>query len=320
MRRGLASAVLIAAALAAAPAHGQDAPPSPERIKAAAEEFDRGRRAYLAKDYENAAIHFENAYRDAPRAETLRLAIRARRDAKQIARAATLAAIIQARYADDAASMQYAKETLDAAAPQLHEYTIDCNVECAIAADGRVVSQSDAQHHRVFLEPGTHTLGVSFGEGRSVARKIDATRGGKESLSFEAPPAPKAETPPSPPSDPNRDKTPPPPPPPNVEEKPFGPLVFFVGAGLTAVVGGAAIWSGIDTQDSPGTDAVHRECAGKDESCPLYQEGQDKELRTNVLLGTTIGLAVITGVIGVFFTQWSTPKVRTTGSGLLVRF
>lgn len=325
MRRAAVVGALIGA-LSVAPTlvRAQDAQsgqPSPERIKAAAEEFDRGRRSYLAKDYEQAALHFENAYRDAPRAETLRLAIRARRDAKQLARAASLAAIVQARYPDDAASMQYAKETLDAAGPQLHEYDIDCTVECAIAADGRVVSQSDALHHRIFLDPGAHELGVSFGEGRSTARKIESKKGGKESLSFEAPPAPKVETPPRP-IDPNRDKPPPPPPPPPVKpaEKPFGPLVFFVGAGLTAAAGGATIWSGIDTQDSPGTDAVRRECAGKDESCPLYEEGQDKELRTNILLGGAIGLGVITGVIGLFFTQWSSPKVTTTGSGVVVRF
>ena len=324
MRR-VALVGLFVGTMYAMPAYAQDAPspqPSPERIKAAAEEFDRGRRAYLAKDYEQAAIHFENAYRDAPRAETLRLAIRARRDAKQLARAATLAAIAQARYPDDAASMQYAKETLDAAAPQLHEYAVDCSVDCAIAADGRVVSQSDAQHHRIFLEPGPHELGVSFGEGRGAARKIEAKKGGKESLSFEAPPAAKVEPPPL--VDPNRDKPPPPPPPsPKVDEKPLGPLVFFIGAGLTVAAGGLTIWSGIDTQNAPGTDAVRRECAGKDESCPAYREGQDKELRTNVLLGTTIGLGVVTGVIGLFFTQWSSSKVTTTGQGMqgiVVRF
>jgi hypothetical protein len=301
-------------------AHAQDAQPSPERIKAAAEEFDRGRRAYLAKDYEQAAVHFENAYRDAPSAQTLRLAMRARRDGKQLARAATLAAIAQTRYPEDAASMQYAKETLDAAAPQLHEYSVECSTECAIAADGRVVSQSDALHHRIFLEPGAHDLGVSFGEGRSIAKKIDAKKGGKESLTFEAPPLAKVEPTP-PPVDPNRDKPPPPPPPPpKVEEKPFGPLVFFVGAGLTVAAGGATLWSGLDTQNSPGTDAVRRECAGKDESCAAYQDGQDKELRTNVLVGATIGLGIVTGVIGLFFTQWSSPKVTTTGSGLVVRF
>ena len=322
MRWGLPSAVLLAAALLTAPLHAQDVQPSPERIKAAAEEFDRGRRAYLAKNYDQAAVHFENAYRDAPSAQTLRLAIRARRDAKQLARAATLAAIAQARYPEDSASMQNAKETLDAAAPELHEYTIDCNVDCAIAADGRVVSQSDAQHHRIFLDPGAHDLGVSFGEGRSTARKIEARKGGKESLSFEAPPASKVEPPPPPP-DPNRDKVtppPPPPPPPKVEEKPFGPLVFLVGAGLTAAAGGVTIWSGIDTQNSPGTEAVRRECAGKDESCPAYADGQDKELRTNVLIGTTIGLGVVTAVVGLFFTQWSSAKVSTTGQGVVVRF
>lgn len=317
MRRAALVGMLIGT-LYVGPAYAQDAQPSPERIKAAAEEFDRGRRAYLAKDFEQAALHFENANRDAPRAETLRLAIRARRDAKQLARAATLAAIVQQRYPDDAPSMQYAKETLDAASPHLQQYAIDCNVDCAIAADGRVVSQSDALHHRIFLDPGAHDLGVSFGEGRSTAKKIDAKKGGKDSLAFEAPPAPKVEPPP--PVDPNRDKPPPPPSGPPPSEKPFGPLVFFVGAGLTLAAGGATVWSGIDTQNAPGTDAVRRECAGKDESCPAYQEGQDKELRTNVLIGSTIGLGVVTGVIGLFFTQWSTPKMTTTGSGFMVRF
>ena len=116
MRRAIGVAALIGGLmLVPAFAHAQDAQPSPERIKAAAEEFDRGRRADLAKDFEQAAQLFENAYRDAPSKETLRLAIRARRDAKQLARAATLAAMVQARYPDDAASMQYAKETLDSA-------------------------------------------------------------------------------------------------------------------------------------------------------------------------------------------------------------
>lgn len=311
MRRGVATLALLSALIAPAIVRADEPQPSAERIKAAAEEFDRGRRAYLAKDYEQAAVHFENAYRDAPRAETLRLAIRARRDAKQLARAATLAAIAQQRYPDDASTNQLAKETLDAAAPQLHELAIDCSVDCAVAADGRVVSQSDATHHRIFLDAGTHDLGISFSQGRAASRKIEATRGGKETLSFTAPPLPAAEPPPPPPSERKVDEPPPPAPPP-VREKPLGPVVFFVGAGLTVAAGAATIWSGIDTQNSPGVDTVRRECAGKDASCPAYQEGQDKELRTNVALGATIGLAVITGVVGVFFTQWSSPRAETT--------
>ena len=325
MRRGLATLTLVSALLAPAPAIAQDPQPSPERIKAAADEFDRGRRAYLAKDYEQAAVHFENAYRDAPRAETLRLAMRARRDARQLARAATLAAIAQQRYPEDAQTNALAKELLESASPQLHEYAVTCSAECAIAADARVVSQSDAREHRIFLDPGTHELGVSFGEGRSVARRIEATRGGKDVLTFEAPNAAttdEADHPTSTAPPPVRSEPPAAPP----REKPLGPAVFFVGAGLTVAAAGATIWSGIDTQSSPGPDAVRLACAGKDASCPEYEQGQGKEVRTNVLLGATIGLAVVTGIVGVLLTQWSGARtearaaLRIGPGGVRLRF
>ena len=303
-----ASALLLAATAAGAvPGVARaDEPPSADRLKSAAEEYDRGRRAFLAEDFDGAAVHFENAYRDAPRAETLRLAIRARRKGKQLARAAILAAVAQQRYPDDAPTAQLAKETLAEAAPQLNEYVIECNADCAIAADGRVVSQSDAQKHRIFLEPGSHELGVSFKQG-GVSRHVDAKRGGKDTLAFEAPPVPV--TPPV------VVVTPPPPPPPVVvtpppSTRPFGPAVFFVAAGVTVALGAGTALSGLDAKNNPGVDAVRKACAGKDTSCPEYQDGKSKETRTNVLLGVTIGAAAITGVIGIFFTQWSSSAVK----------
>ena len=288
-------------------AHAEE-PPSAERLKSAAEEYDRGRRAFLADDFEGAAVHFENAFRDAPRAETVRLAIRARRKAKQLGRAATLAAIAPQRYPNDPPTAQIAKETLDEAAPALNEYLVDCNADCAIAADGRVVSQSDAQRHRIFLEPGPHELGVSFKQG-GVARHIDAKRGGKDTLAFEAPASPV--TAPVVPVAPPSTMVPVAPEKPTSSTKPFGPAVFFVALGVTAAVGAGTIVSGIDAKNNPGVDAVRRACAGKDESCPEYQEGKSAETRTNVLLGVTIGAAAITGVIGLFFTQWTSSGPRT---------
>ena len=294
-----------------------DDPPSADRLKSAAEEYDRGRRAFLAEDFEGAAVHFESAFRDAPRAETLRLAIRARRKAKQLGRAASLAAIAQQRYASDAPTAQLAKETLDEAAPALAELEVECSPECAITVDGRVVSQSDALKHRIFLEAGAHDLGFSFKTG-VVTRHVEAKRGGKDVLSFDAPPPPKLEpvvgsgsgqggigagtagagtgTPTSP--------------------KPLGPAVFFVGAGVTAAVGALTVLSGIDARNNPGVESVRRACAGKDESCPEYQDGKSAETRTNVLLGVTIGAAVVTGIFGVFFTQWSRSSV-TVGAAPL---
>lgn len=312
-----ASAVVLAASglgMRSSIAHA-DEPPSADRLKAAAEEYDRGRRAFLADDFDGAAVHFENAFRDAPRAETLRLAIRARRKGKQLARAATLAAVAQQRYPNDAPTTQLAKETLDEAGPALHEYLVECDADCAIAADGRVVSQSDAQKHRIFLEPGAHELGVSFKQG-GVSKRIDAKKGGKDTLAFEAPPPPPvvpvvvAPGPPAPGPGPTPVERPAP------RSKPLGPVVFFVGAGLTVAAGAATVVSGIDAKNNPGVDAVRRACAGKDASCPEYQAGKSAEMRTNVLLGVTIGAAAVTGVIGVFFTQWSSSPV-TVGAAPL---
>jgi len=66
------------------------APPDADRLKAAAEEFDSGRRAFKNKDFENSAVYFESADRDAPSPEALQSAIRARKEAGHTARASTL--------------------------------------------------------------------------------------------------------------------------------------------------------------------------------------------------------------------------------------
>jgi hypothetical protein len=82
----------------------------------------------------------------------------------------------------------------------------------------------------------------------------------------------------------------------------WSPVVFFVGAGLTAAAGGVTVWSGLDTQNNPGPERVKRECA--DENCELYKEGRSKQLRTNVLIGVTGGLAVASGLVGALAVDW----------------
>jgi hypothetical protein len=81
------------------------------------------------------------------------------------------------------------------------------------------------------------------------------------------------------------------------------PAPFIVGLIATAALGGVTIWSGVDTLNNPGPDAVRAACAGKDENCPLYQDGQAKEVRTNALIGATAGTAAITLVLAIV-TDW----------------
>jgi hypothetical protein len=96
--------------------------------------------------------------------------------------------------------------------------------------------------------------------------------------------------------------------------KPLGPAVFVALASATAFGVGATILSGIDAKNNPGPDAVRRECAGQGESCPAYQRGVAAQTRTNVVLGSTIGLGVATAVVGIFLTGWSSPSAPKAAS------
>ncbi|HEY1960322.1 MAG TPA: hypothetical protein VGH28_32150 [Polyangiaceae bacterium] len=274
------------------------AAPSAERLKSAAAEYDAGRRAFTDQKFEEAAIHFENAYHDAPNAQTLRNAIRARHDAKELARAATLAVIAQDRYADDDATVKFAKETLQEAAPKLEKVTIVCEPECGVASDNHSVSLEDVKRFTFFLNPGEHNVVVSWPGDRSKQLDVHAKEGEALEKSFTAPPMPVTsvaqggtglvvvEKPSS---------------------KPFGPAVFITLLSLTAVAGGILVWSGIDTINNPGTDAVRNGCVGQGPGCPLYQQGLDEQTRTNVLIGVTGGLGLLT-FVSIFLTQWSHPK------------
>lgn len=283
------------------------APPNAEHIKSAMAEYDAGRRAFTEGKYEEAANHFENAFHDAPNAQTLRNAVRARKQANQLARAGTLAILAQDRYADDEPTLQLSKEILAEAAPKLFKLTISCDSECGVAADGRVVSLEDAKRFAFFLQPGPHAIVVSWSGDRSKSFDIKAKEGQSLEQTAIAPPMPvvtnntggntigagAATTIEAP------------------ANKPFGPAVFITLLGLTAISGGVLIWSGIDTLNNPGADKVKADCVGLGESCPEYQQGLSEQTRTNVLIGVTAGLGALT-FVSIFLTQWSHPKHEGT--------
>ena len=127
-----------AAARARAPIRA--APPARIRIQFAAREHDLGYRAYLDKQYDEAASHFENAFFAAPNPAELRSAIRARRDAGELARAATLAAIGQRRFPDDAATGKVAADVIAQARPQVYEVQIASSAEYSVAIDEKIVA------------------------------------------------------------------------------------------------------------------------------------------------------------------------------------
>jgi hypothetical protein len=301
---------------------GAPAPPGADQIQFAAQEHDLGYRAYVAKHYEEAAVHFENAFFAAPNPAELRSAIRARRDGGELARAATLAAIGQRRFPADTQTARLAQDTIAEARLRVFEVQIASRSECNVAVDDRVVAAEKAKALRFFVAPGKHELVVTWADGRSARVAIDATAGGSQSLQLDppAPPAPPpAAAPPAAPAPAPRQA------PPQAHAapgaKPLAPVVFFVGAGLTAVGVGLTIWSGLDAESHPGRDAVRTQCAGLGESCSAYQDGVAAQRRTNIILGATAGVAGATAVIGVFFTRWRvSPMIGVDEVGLRATF
>jgi hypothetical protein len=311
MRQTLFATVVVLGALAPAVSLASEPGPSVDRIKSAAGEYDAGRRAFTEKHFEEAAVHFENAYRDAPNAQTLRSAMRARRQAGQLARASTLAALAQLKYASDAPTAAASRETLAEAEPKLQRVTVACDPECGIASDGRIATIEDGVKHTLYLEAGSHAVVVSWAGDRSKELRVDAKAGGKQDLALAAPPMPVAPPPP-----PVATVAPQPsgalpgaPPAPPAPEKPLPPAVFFAGLGLTVASAAVLVWSGIDTVNNPGVDAVRAQCINQGESCAAYQTGRSAQLRTNVLIGVTAGVFAITGVVGLLFTRW-TPRAK----------
>jgi hypothetical protein len=87
---------------------------------------------------------------------------------------------------------------------------------------------------------------------------------------------------------------PPPPPPPS----PLQSKWTFIGtATATAVVGGLALWSGLDTLSARDRYVDTPTEAG-------YHDGVSKEKRTNWLIGGTAALGAATLGLGLFVTRW----------------
>ena len=278
-------------------------PPSPDRLRSAAQEFDEGRRLFQEKQYSDAAVHFENAYHDAPSGGAIRAAVRARVEAKEEARAATLASIALRTTENDPATTKFLNSVVEGARPKLLELRITCEAPCEIALDGKLVSLSADTTFHIFVSPGAHQGAASF-VGRTATAtgfSVEGVAGQSRDIALVAKPEPPPEAVPGARRTPSEPDTPPP------SRRPLSKAFFFTGLGLTIAAGGATAVSGALTLSTPGTDQVRRDCAGLDSSCTTYQAGKDAELRTNIFLGVTVGLAVVTTVFA-FFTDFSGKK------------
>lgn len=285
MTRALRASAVIAILCAAAASTAR------ADVSAAARAFADGQSAQLEGDYDHAAQSFELAFSNAPSKEALRSAVRARQLAGQLARAATLAEILLAKYGDDPPSTKLANDVLGEARPKFGRVTVVCTVRCALAIGGRAMSLPPAETQVIYVSAGRQTIEATFDDGRSASRDLAAVAGADNEIHI-APPPPAARPPAaSVEAGPARDRGEP--------KAPHGvsPLVPLIGAVVTLGLAGTGIWSGLDTNKA-------HDAYVKNPTHDAFTEGQSKQLRTNILFGSAIAVGAATAAIAIWWTRW----------------
>jgi hypothetical protein len=261
---------------------------SPEDLKAAAKLFSEGQRSYREGDYRHAAEAFESAYKKAPRLPPLYNAARAWQKGGEIVRAANLYASYLRKAPPSAPDRNNATSALRDLETRVSKLEVHAGDFTDLKLDGAPVDVEDqsAASLVIYVTPGAHVVEGTHA-GKTAQEKPNATAGTSMSVVLLVP----------------KDE---PPPAPVVQEKPRGgwsPLVVAIGGGVTAVSAGFLIWSGVDTLGQRSTFDANPTQANLD-------AGKSDQTRTNVLLGVTLGLAVLTGVAAIFLVDWKPHKTE----------
>lgn len=286
-------------------------------VNAAARAYAEGQRLQLLREYARAAAMFELADESAPSAVALRSAIRNRQAAGQLASAATLSLLALRRDGADAQSRAIAEAVLAEARPRLASLTVRCTPACALSLDTFAVGEGT--EHAVMLDPGAHDLGARWSDDRTRTRTVELRPGQSVELELEAPAAAAPAPLPTPePPRPSVEIPRPPPvraPAPPVDTRPLPLAAVWVGVGATAVSAGLLVWSGLDTLSA-------RDAYVASPTEGAYNDGVGRELRTNLLVGTTAVLGVATLASALFFTRWGRahPSVAITPGGAAAGF
>jgi len=297
LRFALVAALALTPALVprVARADGQE---TDEDRRAAAKLFGEGQRAYRAGDYRHAGESFEEAYKRAPRLPPLWNAARAWQKGGELVRAANLYASYLRKAPPRAPDRNSATTALRDLSTKVAALEIHAAAMTDLKLDGVAIQLDDQSPSSVvvYVTPGAHVVEGTH-EGKDVREQTTGVAGTSTSVVLLAP------------------TEAPPPPKPVVVETPhhgWSPIVVAVMGGATAVAGGFLIWSGVDTVGQRSTFDANPTQANLD-------TGKADETRTNVLLGITVGLAVLTGVTAIFLVDWKGRNTEHVARGPWVR-
>jgi len=268
----------------------------PDARKEATHAFLEGEKAFKGGDYVVAGEAFDRAYSLAPHHDVLWNSARAWQRAGEVARAANLYARFILDAPPDAADRPKATAELAQLASKLGKIEVQAAPSDTVWIDGAIL-----ERRFLYVIPGAHLVRIKSGDrDESTTEKVGA--GAVVSVAQRTlvpPPSPPAQSAPPPSAAPSE---------PSPSGHGWSPMVVWIGAGATLAVAGIAVWSGVDTLNAKNEfDAAPTQSQ--------LDSGHGKETRTNVLIGASAGLLVLTGVAAVWLVDWHGGKNVKVGVG-----
>jgi hypothetical protein len=272
-------------------AFAQQPAPATTDDGSAARQFEEGQRAFAAGDFRRAAAAFESAYRLKPHHAPLWNAGRSWDKAGETVNAANFYSRFLAAAPAGARERDQATERLRELAQKVARLDIQVSDAKAVKLDGEAPPATS-----VYVAPGDHVVEGAAPSGEPVRRTVTVGAGQILSVALEPAPTRAEAAPPAmargtQPTEKPSFEGPPRPEPDRGFHLPWP--VVVIGGALTIVAGGLATWSGLSTLDQ-------RDAFDTAPTQDKLDDGKSAQLRTNILIGTTIGLAVLTGVSALF--------------------
>jgi hypothetical protein len=275
---------------------------------AAARAFDDAVARFEQADYEGAARAFLRADDFAPSTDALHNAIAAARKANDHLLVVTAAERAISRPNERQELLTEAREALAVAARSLAQIDLNCTpAPCKLLVDdkpsdpGKRYMLPGAYSAVALSEDGNRTeerltlaAGVSYSVVIHAVKKGEAAQAAAVSTRPTDPPAapPEAEhTEERTRTEARADESP------RATDKPLSPTVFYVGAGVTAVLIGLNIWSGVDTLSAKDNLPSPPTTADLDEV-------RAKETRSNVIFGSVLVVGGATALAGFLWVDW----------------
>lgn len=278
--------------------------PSWREKQEAASHFKAGVRAFWQRKYAEAAESFEKANDTVPNHKALFNAADAWEKAGELVKAAQRFRAYLEIAPENTKARDDAQARLDELLTKVGRIDIAGEGATNVTVDGE-----SAQLGEMLVAPGDHVV-AGIAHGTPVEKRVSVEAGAILRVLIEPPP-------------------PPPKPEPVLSNRTteddgvkasegMPPTVFYVGLGVTGVLAGATVWSGLDTNSKRDDFDANPTAAG-------YDDGVAAQRRTNILLGLTAAAGVTTAALGLFAVSWEDGKsadvaIAPNGTTVRVRF